>query len=71
LGPIVVFGDYCSQTRQFVPTDKKTLPDAKLRMTCERTTCGLWLNTYMEKNETLNERRFLDEKERMNILDEK
>jgi len=25
----------------------------------------------MEKNETLNERRFLDEKERMNILDEK
>jgi len=24
----------------------------------------------MEKNETLNERRFLDEKERMNISDE-
>jgi hypothetical protein len=65
-----VFGDYCSQTRQFVPTGKKTLPDAKLRMTRERTTCGLRLNRYMEKNETLNERRFLDEKERMNISDE-
>jgi hypothetical protein len=66
-----VFGDYCNQTRQFVPTSKKTLHDAKLRVTRERTTCGLRLNTYMEKNETLNERRFLDEKERMNILDEK
>jgi hypothetical protein len=57
-----MFGDYCSQTRQFLPTNKKMLPDAKLRVTCERTTCGLRLNRYMEKNETLNERRFVDEK---------
>jgi len=49
LGPIVVFGDYCSQTRQFVPTSKKTLPDAKLPVTLEKTTCGLGLNMYMEK----------------------
>jgi hypothetical protein len=57
-----MFGDYCNQTRQFVPTCKKPLPDAKLRVTHERTTCGLGLNRYMEKNETLNERWFLDEK---------
>jgi hypothetical protein len=38
------------------------LPDAKLPVTCEKTTCGLGLNMYMEKNETLNERRSLDEK---------
>jgi hypothetical protein len=34
---------------------KKTLPDGKVRVTHERTTCGLRLNRFMEKNETLNE----------------
>jgi len=44
-----MFGDYCNQTQQFVPTSKKTLLNAKLRVTHEKTTCGLGLNRYMEK----------------------
>jgi hypothetical protein len=47
-----MFGDYCNQTRQFIPTtSKKTLSNAKLRVTHEKTTCGLGLNRLYE---TLN-----------------
>jgi hypothetical protein len=47
-----MFGGYCSQTQQSIPTtSKKTLSNAKL-ITHERGTCGLGFK-YMAKSEPL------------------
>ncbi len=71
LGWIVVFGDYCSQTQQFIPTSTKTLLNAKLRAAHERGTCDLKFWVY-GKSETLNGWRCFDEKIKwMKNLDEK
>jgi hypothetical protein len=60
-----MFGNNCSQTKHSNPTtSKKTLPNAKQRMTHKRGTCGLGFSIY-DKNETQNGWRCLDEKNKM------
>jgi hypothetical protein len=73
LGPIVVFSDYCNQTRQFIPTSRKALSNAKLRVTHKKGLVVLGFRyTFKKKKKPVNEWKCLDEKMKwMKILNEK